>query len=105
MLGEHRDDYRGILGPLALVNGRCVGRYQRVEFPKSISDGSAIKAGNDPSRVEVNILDAANFPVVDLLVVVVFHLHHLIAWGKSPAEPLNLLLTRGVEGCLQLDVQ
>src|SRR5205823_12225410 len=60
---------------------------------------------NDLVRVGVNIVDVADITVVDLLVVVVLDLHHLVAGGKGPAEPLDLAIAGGIERCLQLDVQ
>jgi hypothetical protein len=60
MLSEHRDDYCRIFRSLALVNGRRVGRYQHVEFPKSIGYGSTVKAYNDLTRVGINIVDVAD---------------------------------------------
>jgi hypothetical protein len=60
MLSEHRDNYCGIFRSLALVNGRRVGRYQHVEFAKSIGYGSTVKAYNDLTRVGINIVDVAD---------------------------------------------
>jgi hypothetical protein len=66
MLGEHWDDDGGIFRFLALVNGRCVGRDQHIEFPESIDDGAAVEAHSDLPRVAVNIIDGADVAVVDL---------------------------------------
>src|SRR5262245_26635659 len=96
MLGEHRDYHRGIFRSLALVNGRRVGRHQHVQLAESISDGPAIEAHNDLARVGVNIVDVADIAVVDFLFVVVLDLHHLVAGGKGPAEPLDLAGPFGV---------
>ena len=83
MLREHRDDYCEIFRSLALVNGRSVGRYQRIEFSKSIGYGSTVKAYNDLTSVGINIVDVSDVAVVDLLVVVVLDLHHLVAGQRS----------------------
>ena len=37
-------------------------------------------------------IDIADVAVIDLLVVVVLDLHHLVAGGEGPAEPLDLAL-------------
>src|SRR5262249_61571435 len=87
------------------MNGHRVCGHQHVEFSKSVSDGSAIETRNDLTRVGVNIVDVADITVVDLLVVIVLDLHHLVAAAESPAEPLDLPITGGIERCLQLDVQ
>src|SRR5262245_47330274 len=105
MLGEHRDYHGGIFRSLALVNGRSVGRHQHVQFAEFISDGPAIEAHNDLARVGVNIIDVTDITVVDLLFVVVLDLHHLVARGKGPAEPLDLAIAGRIERRLQLDVQ
>src|SRR5262249_22051023 len=71
------------------------------QFAESISDGPAIEADNDLARGGVNIVDVADITVVDLLGVVVLHLHHLIAGSKGPAEPLDLAIAGGGVRCLQ----
>ena len=100
-----RDDHGGIFRALAFVNGRGIGRYQHVEFAKSVSDGSTVKAGNDLACIGVDVVDIADVAVVDLLIVIVLDLHDLVAGGEGPAEPLHLAITGGVERCLQFDVQ
>src|SRR5262249_46672596 len=105
MLSEHWDYHSGIFRSLALVNGRRVGRHQHIQFAEPVSEGPAIEAHNDLARVEVNITDVADIAVVDLLVVVVLDLHHLIAGGKGRTESLDFAIARGIEGCLQRDVQ
>ena len=42
------------------------------------------------------MVDIADVPVIDFLLVVVFDLHHLIAGSESPAEALHLALAGGV---------
>ena len=82
-----------------------VGRDQRVEFAKTVSDGPAVKAGNDFARIGVDVVDVADVAVVDLLVVVVLDLHELVAGGEGPSEPLHLASTGRIELGLELDVQ
>jgi hypothetical protein len=67
VLGQHRDDDRGILGPLALVDGRGIGRHQRVEFPKSVGDGTAVEAGGEFAGIGIDIVDVADVAIVDFL--------------------------------------
>ena len=43
--------------------------------------------------------------VVNLLVVVILDLHHFVAGGKSPAEPLDFALAGGIESRLQFDIK
>src|SRR5262249_40691951 len=105
MLGEHWDYHRGIFGSLALVNGHRVGRHQHVQFAEPISDAPPIEADNDLARLGVNLIDVADITVVHLLFIVVLDLHHLVAGGKGPAEPLDLAIAGRIERCLQLDVQ
>src|SRR5205807_8717057 len=99
------DYHRAIFGSLALVNGCRVRRHQHVQLAESISEGPAIEGHSDLARVGFNILDVADITVVDLLFVVVLDLHHLVAGGKGPAEPLDLAIAGGIERCMQLDVQ
>src|SRR4029077_7357897 len=105
MLSEHRDNHRRIFRSLTLVNSRCVGWYQHVEFAKPVGYGSSVKAYNDLTSVRVYSVDVTYIAVVNLLLVVIFDLHHLVARSKGPAEPLDLSVTGGIQRCLQLDVQ
>src|SRR6516225_6385424 len=89
MLREDWDNHGGIFRPLALVNGRRVGRHQHIEFTESVLDGSAVEANSNFPRIDVDIVDGADVAVVDLLVVVVLDLHHLVAGCESPAESFN----------------
>ena len=59
MLGEGRDDDGGVLGSLALVNGRGVGRNQRVELTEAVGDGAAVETGGQLARVRVDIVGAS----------------------------------------------
>src|SRR5271166_4104708 len=82
VLRENRDDHGGIFGPLALVDGRGIGRNQNVE-----------------------LADIADVAVVDLLVIVVLDLHDLVPRGKGPAEALDFPLAGRIENGLELDVE
>src|SRR6516162_7183812 len=64
MLREDWDDHGGIFRPLALVNGRRVGRHQHIEFTESVFDGSAVEANSNFPRIDVDIVDGADVAVV-----------------------------------------
>ena len=72
------------------MNGRRVCGHQHVEFSKSVSNRSAVKARNYLATIGIDVVDGTNITVVNLLVVVVLDLHHLIAGRKGPAKPLDL---------------
>src|SRR4029453_6668449 len=78
---------------------------QRVELAEAIGDRTPVEAGGEFLRLRIDVVDIANVAVVDLLVVVIFVLHTLVAERKSPAKALHLTLSRGVQGGLKLNVQ
>src|SRR5207245_5421004 len=65
----------------------------------------AVETGGEFAGLGVDIVDVADVAVVDLLVVVVLDLHDLVAWGKGPAEALDLAVAGRVQGRLEVDVQ
>src|SRR6267378_2644633 len=96
VLGHHRDDDGGVLRALAFVNRRSIGRHQRVECAKAVSNGTAVKAGRKLARLRVYIVDVADVAVINLLVVIVLDLHDLVAGCEGPAEAFDLALAGGV---------
>ena len=74
------------------MNGGRVSRHQHVEFPESVSDGPAVEARDDLTRIVVHVIDITDVTVVNLLVVVIFDLHHFITGRKCPAETLDLAI-------------
>jgi hypothetical protein len=51
MLGEHWDDHGGIFRPLALVNGRRIGRHQYIESPnRYVTDRLSKVTASPPHR-------------------------------------------------------
>jgi hypothetical protein len=60
VLGQDRDDDRGVFGPLALVDCRSIGGNQRDELAKAISDGTAVEAGIQFARVGIDVVDVAD---------------------------------------------
>jgi hypothetical protein len=53
----HWDNHRRIFRALAFVDGRGIGRHQRVEFTKRVCDRSTVEADNDLARLVVDIVD------------------------------------------------
>jgi len=47
VLRHDRDDRSRIFPALAFVDGRGVGRQQRIEFAETVGDGAAVEVGND----------------------------------------------------------
>ena len=54
---------------MALVDGRGIGRHQRVEFAEAVGDSAAVEAGYKLPVVEVDLINVSDVAVVDLLVV------------------------------------
>ncbi len=79
VLRHYRDDDSWVLRPLAFVNGRSIGRHQRIEFAKPVGDGPAVEAGGEFAVVRADVVDIADVAVVDILVIVVLDLHDLVA--------------------------
>src|ERR1700730_6685969 len=103
---RHDWDHHGrIFRALAFVDGRGVGRNQRVEFAKPVSDAAAVEAGGELAVIGINIVDVADVAVINLLVVVVLDLHSLVAGREGPTEPLDLALSGGGQRRLQFDVE
>jgi hypothetical protein len=46
------------------VDGRGVGRNQRVEFAKPVGDGAVIEAGGELAALWISIVDVADVAVV-----------------------------------------
>src|SRR5208283_398344 len=78
---------------------------QGIELAETVGNLAAVEAGGEFAGVGIHIVDIADVAVIDLLVVVIFDLHHLVAWSERPAEAFDLALTGGIESCLQLDVE
>jgi len=47
VLRHDRDDRSRIFRALAFVDGRGVGRQQRIEFAETVGDGAAVEVGNN----------------------------------------------------------
>ena len=86
------------------MDGCCVGRHQCVELAKPINDRAAVEACGEFAVFETNIVDVAYVAVIDLLVLIVFDLHHFVAGRERPTEALDLALAGGVQSRLQFDV-
>ena len=67
-----------------------IDRNQHVELTKSVGDGSDVETSDKFSRIRIDIVDVADVAFINVLVVVVFDLHHLIAGREGPAEAIAL---------------
>ena len=105
MLGHNWDHDGGVLGTLALVDGRGVCRHERVGLPEPVGDVPPIERGGALAGLGVNAIDVADVTVVDLLIVVVLDLHHLVARREGPAEPLDHAFASRVQGSLEFDIE
>ena len=105
VLGQNGNHDGGIFGALAFVNGRGVGRHQRVEFAKAINDSAPIEAGGEFAVVWIDIVDVADVTVIDFLVVVILDLHDLVAGREGPAKAFDLSLASRVQRFLQFDIE
>ena len=85
MLAEPRDDDRGVLASLALVDADRVRERERVELGIVDRDVALVDAEGEPTSLRVERANDADVAVVDLAIVVVLQLHDLVA----RAEPLR----------------
>ena len=72
---------------------------------QTVGDSAAVETGGELAVAGIDIFNVANVPVIQHLVVVVLDLHDLVARRKGPAEPLDLMLSGGVQRRLQFDVE
>ena len=72
---------------------------------RSQPDQLSEKFGGEFAIVGIDVVDIADVAVINLLVVVVLNLHHLIAGREGPPEALDPTLARGVQCCLQFDIE
>src|SRR5262249_60890622 len=105
VLGHNGDNDGWIFGALALVDRGGIGRNQHVKLTKSVGDGSAVETYDKFSRIRIDIVDIADVPVIDLLIVVVLDLHPLMAGREGLAEALDLTLACRVQRRLQFTVE
>ena len=61
------------------------------EFTPAVGHLTAVKTHREFAAIGIDRFRPAPIAVEHLLVVVVGHLHHLVAGGKAPAEALHLL--------------
>src|SRR5215468_9384644 len=59
---------------------------QRIELAEAVSDRAAVKARGEFTCARIDIVNVANVPVVDFLVVVVLDLHDLVTRREGPAK-------------------
>ena len=79
------------------MDGRCVGRNQRVELAEAVGDRTPVEAGVEFAGFRIDVINIADVAVINLLVVVILDLHDLVAWRKGPSEPFPPALDRRVQ--------
>jgi hypothetical protein len=85
---------------------RCgIRQHQFIELAVAVAHVPAVKCNDQLALLLVDPLYDAKITVVDLTIVVVLHLHDLVARAEGPPKALNARLTRRIERLLQLDVQ
>ena len=105
MLRHERNDHRWVFRALALVDARGVRRHKGVELAKAIGDRAPVKTGGEFAFFRLNVRHKPDVAVVDLLVIVVFDLHDLVAWREGPPEPFHLAISGGIERGLQFNIE
>ena len=70
------------------MNRRGVCRNQGVELAETIGEHAPVETRGQLVFIGIDIVDIADVAVIDLLVVVVFYLHHLVAGREGPAGRL-----------------
>src|SRR5208282_2220464 len=75
------------------------------KFAKAIGHRAPVEASLDFASLRIDVVDVADVPVVDFLVVVILVLHDLVAGRKGPAEPLDFAFAGGVQRRLQFDIE
>ena len=76
-----------------------------VELAEPVGDIAVVEPGPQLAQIGVDVVDAADVAVVDLLVVVVLDLHHLVAGREGPAEAFDAPLAGRVQGGLEHQVE
>ena len=76
-----------------------------VEFAERVAHLAAVELGGELALLQVDAAHDTEVAVVDLALVVVLHLHDLVARRIGPAEALHPDLARRVQRPLQLHVQ
>ncbi len=79
--------------------------HERIELTKAIGHVPPVESGGEFADLGIHADDVADVAVIDLLVVVVFDLHDLVARREGPTEPLDLALAGRVKRRLQFDVE
>ena len=89
VLHRQRDDHRGELRALGLVDGDGVGQRDFVQFPKIVNDLALVELHPHLPLEGVDAQHVAQIPIKHLLVVVVLSLHDFVAHPELPAELLD----------------
>src|SRR5271155_1402162 len=78
---------------------------QGVKLAKAVDHRAPVEAGLEFTGLGIDVLYITDVAVVDLLVVVIFDLHDLVARSKGPAETLDLAIAGGIQRRLQFNVE
>jgi hypothetical protein len=89
VLGVDGQDHHRILAALALVNGRGVGEVQLVQLVEVILHDPIVEPDMQFLLHVVDLGHAADVAVEHVFVVVVDHLHDLVAHAEGPAVALD----------------
>ena len=88
------DDHRRVLRALRLVDGRGVRQVSVSSSSRPYSTVAVVEADRQRLRLGVDALDDAAVAVPHLLVVVVAHLHHLVADAQAARAALDAVARR-----------
>jgi hypothetical protein len=89
MLSAEWDHDGWVLRALALVDRRRTGQHQFIQLAKAVGDFAAVEIDAELAFLHVDAEHDAEIAVVNLLVIIVFDLHDLVARAECPAEALD----------------
>ena len=84
---QYRHDYDRIFRTLGLMDRGGVGQRQLVQFCHIVFDHAVIKQDGERPILKVNLLDPADVPVENLLIVVVLDLHDPVVQAVGQPAP------------------
>jgi hypothetical protein len=90
---------------LATCGWGGAGENQLVQLSEAQGHLSGVELDHQLRCLGIEAPDDAEVPVVDLLVIVVFDLHHLVADAAGRAEALATQFARRVQRLLQIEIE
>jgi hypothetical protein len=87
------------------VHRRRIGQHQRVQLAEDVRHLPPVEVDQQLAGLGVDRPHQPQVAVEHLLLVVVRHLHHLVAGAEGPAEALDPGLARRVQQPLQLEIE